>query len=275
MVMEGSIDREERLYRYDGEYKVRLSTEIWEELQKVETPPAYRTGFPTLDSAVGGVVPGELIIVSGWTGHGKTSFLRSVTKSLIGQDILPLWFQFEEPYRQFLEKFQGIDGGVPVFALPERVKQHSVDWVEERIEEGRIKWGVKAVIIDHLHRLLDSRMRRKAILEAGSNNISTFVGANVMAIKQLALRFNMPIFLVAHTGKPNPSDSKDKLDLGSVRDSSFIEQEADLVLYVWRGSSEGSGNLKVAKDRKNGVAGLVVKMIHDRETKTFREADYQ
>lgn len=275
-MVEKDIDREEELYKYNGEYRVRLSTEIWEDLQKIELPPSYRLGFPTLDEAVGGVVPGELIVISGWTGHGKTSFLRTVTKNLIKQEITPLWFQFEETYLQFLGKFQSMGyESIPVFALPERLKDHAVDWLEERIEEGKVKWGIKVVMIDHLHRLLDHRLKKKAILEAGSNNISTFVGANVMAIKQIAIKHDLPVFLIAHTSKPKPADSKEKLDLGSVRDSSFIEQEADLVLYVYRDKREGYGNAKVAKDRKNGVAGMVVKLIHDSKTKTFREADYQ
>jgi hypothetical protein len=73
----------------------------------------------------------------------------------------------------------------------------------------------------------------------------------VRGLKQLALKHRVVVFLVAHMQKTKPDEEP---GLGHIRDSSFVEQEADTVLYVWRQKENKSVTvLKVAKNRKRGI----------------------
>lgn len=275
MVNEGTdgVSKEEELYHYKGEYEVKLSPDIYLELAKLPEIESLNTGLPTVDRLVGGVVPGELILISGWTGGGKTTLARTFTRNFSRNNIMSCWFQFEETHQQFFRKF-GTENiqAIPIFSLPKKNKPESMEWFEERVYESILKYGTKIIFIDHLHRLLDAGLRGNAILKSGGSNVSTFVGANVMNIKRIAIHYNVVICMIAHTTKPQPANSKDVLGLGSVRDSSFIEQESDTVLYVWRSEEhENGGNLKIAKDRKNGTANRIIKMIHDPISKMFGE----
>jgi len=106
--------------------------------------------------------------------------------------------------------------------------------------------NVKAVFIDHLHFLVDL---------ARIGNSSLEIGSIVRNIKKVALRQDVVVFLIAHTKKIK--SGFEELSLGDVRDSSFIEQEADTVLYIWRKEENevdvNRSILKIAKNRKLGT----------------------
>lgn len=270
------VSKEEELYHYRGEYEVKLSSDIYLEEMKKPKVPSIDTGIFLLDELIGGVIPGELITISGWTGGGKTTLARTFTKNFHIQNVMSCWFQFEETYNQFLGKFRASNiKELPVFSLPQKLKAHSMEWYEERVHEAVLKYGVKVIFIDHLHRLLDSELRSSAILRSGSSNISTFVGGNVMEIKAISLRYNIITCMIAHTKKTASAGSKDILGLGSVRDSSFIEQESDTVMYVWRAKQKNGANLKIAKARESGADEKIIWLRHRPETKDFVQHEMQ
>jgi len=276
MVDESEVSKEEELYHYRGEYEVKLSSDLYLEVMKEPKPPTINTDLVLLDSFIGGVELGELVLLSGWTGGGKTTFARTLTRNFHKSNIMTCWFQFEETYRQFFEKFRAENlKSLPVFVLPKKMQPQAMDWFEERVREAIIKYRVKVVFIDHLHRLLDYELKNNSLLRTGSSNVSMFVGANVMNIKRIAVKYNIAIVLIAHTSKTKGEKETDSLGLGSVRDSSFIEQESDTVLYVWRGKKPGTANLKIAKDRKNGTASQVIWLLHNAMTKNFTESENQ
>jgi replicative DNA helicase len=133
--------------------------------------------------------------------------------------------------------------------MPAKLKGNSIDWITERIHEAKVKYRVQAVFVDHLHYLVD--MSR--------HSISIEIGSVMRSIKKLALRFNVCFFLIAHTTKIRPDT---ELDLGDTRDSSFIEQEADNVFYIWRKPHRANeATLKIAKNRRYGVFNQKIPLI--------------
>jgi replicative DNA helicase len=97
-----------------------------------------------------------------------------------------------------------------------------------------------------------------------SRSISYDIGGIVRGLKLLALKHNVVIFLICHTNKTK-NDGLEELNLGDVRDSSFIEQEADAVFYVWRdtATSENESIIKIAKNRKRGIINKKVRLVFD------------
>lgn len=234
------IETEKKLYNYTGEDRILSSHDLEMAFRQEEKTISVKSGIPTIDKLITGFEGGELTVISGLTGNGKTLFNQTLTRNFAKQDINSLWFSYEVRPDNFLKCF---GNKLPLFYMPARLNGNSIDWITTRIHEAKLKYEIKAVFIDHLHYLVD--MNR--------HNMSVEIGAVMRAIKKLALRFNVCFFLIAHTTKIKPET---ELGLGDTRDSSFIEQEADNVFYLWRLKKEGNQNqavLKIAKNRRNGV----------------------
>ncbi len=242
-------EKEALLGQYAGDDKMVYSYEMQSIIKLNRSQPFNIASryFPSLTESIGGFDGGEVIVVSGWTGNGKTTFCQSLTKDFADQSIISAWFSYEvQPY-YFLKKF----GDLPIFVMPMKLQDKDFKWLIDRIWEAKIKYGISVVFIDHLHFVID----------VFSRNISHDIGVVMRKLKKLALQFNICIFLVAHTMKPT-AQTGETLGLGSVRDSGFIEAEADTVLYVWRSKDKENGSfLKIAKDRKNGCINKKIKLL--------------
>ena len=245
---------EKKLYEYKGDDEVVSFENMKKIVADRGTPDIQiKSMIPTLDRTLGDFVGGELVVVSGLTGEGKSLFCQTLTNNFSKQDIGSLWFTYEMPPQYFLKRFEG---NMPLSYLPKELTSNKTDWLEERVLEAKLKFNVKAVFVDHLHFLVDL---------AKIGNSSLEIGSIVRNIKKVALRQNIIIFLIAHTKK---IQSDKELSLGDVRDSSFIEQEADSVLYVWRKEDETIDDelvndrsvLKIAKNRKLGTKNTKIEL---------------
>lgn len=240
------------LIDYDGDDKIISSREIAQIISQEEAPEwQLRLGLPSIDEALGGVDPGNLVIISAPTGNGKTKLSETLTVNFYRQHVNSLWFTFEMPPKQLLKRF---GSNIPMFYLPQEIKSNAMTWLEARIAEAIAKHQVKAVFIDHLHFLFDL---------AGNSNVSLALGSVVRKIKRLALKYNLAIFLIAHTTKVG---YKDQLGLHSIRDSSFVAQEADAVLMLSREFEEDIQGRITYLDR------TVISLEKNRKYGTFSKA---
>lgn len=200
--------------------RVVSSVELLEELSKLEPQKAFNTGFYHLDRMTQGFKEGDLVILSGLTGAGKTEFAVSIAKKFIEQEIWPLFFSYEISSQELLERF-GVP--VPVFYLPRVPKSKSPDWIEAKIIEAIQKFDVKVIFIDHLHYLVDEYTTR-------SKNTSEMLGQMCRDFKQIARRQKVIVVLLAHVRK----FSTTRPNLQDIKDSSGIIQEADTVFIIHR-----------------------------------------
>ena len=241
------IEIEKKLSEYMGEDRIVLSGDMIELIANDSKKEInFKTGFAHLDNILGGCEGGELITISGITGNGKTLFCQTITKNLSQQGIFPLWFSYEVMPKQFLRQF---GEELPNFCLPAKLKGNSLSWLNQRIYEAKIKYNIKAVFLDHLHFLID--------MSAIKHNMSLEIGGIVRGLKKIALEYNIVFFLVAHTNKVR---AEAELDLDHLRDSSFIAQESDSVIFIWRKGEETEAWMKVAKNRKTGIINKKIKM---------------
>lgn len=225
------------------------------ELQKIDTDHTYPLDMKPFDDALlGGFSLGDLVVVAGQSGHGKTSLIQdwSVTLSSGGtsqREKLPsLWFSYEVLAKPLWQKFQGMGAtaDTPLY-MPRFNETGEVDWVIDVIEKAIEKWGIKVVCIDHL-----------GFLRAPKGNYSNSADAvtnTVRALKKLAVKHGLIILLPVHIRKTNSKTP----DLNDIRDSLGIAQEADTVFFIGR-EKDGSGlpsnqaKLWLVKNRKSGIA---------------------
>ena len=258
------IKIETELSQYQGEDRVISSHELAEEIKT--TARVYSkigTGFPTLDRLLGQTEHGELIIVTGPTGEGKTTLLMTITRKLAENNVPAVWFTLEVTPQQFIEKLSnGAD--LPLFYIPRKNEENTIVWIEKRIIESKVKYNTQVVFIDHIHQIFS--------LERFSKNVSLEIGDLVAKIKQIAIDHHLVVYLIAHT-KDNPMSPTAEPRKEDIRDSGLISRLADTIIGIWRipESDDGkSGKRKpiqendtkskiaVFKNRRNGKQGSFV-----------------
>lgn len=200
--------------------RVVSSVEMAAELSQLEPQSTFKTGYLNLDRMTMGFKEGDLVIISGLTGNGKTEYAVSLAKRYIEQDIPPIFFSYEISSQELLERF---GTPVPVFYLPRIPKSKAPTWIEEKIAEGIKNFGTKVVFIDHLHYLVDEYTTR-------NKNTSEMLGQLCRDFKQLARRQKVAIFLMCHVKKFQTT----RPGLNDIKDSSGISQEADAVMIIHR-----------------------------------------
>ena len=250
----------DNLREYEGDDKVVSLTDLQKQLALL--PKArYKlmTGFPSLDAIIEGFRPGNLVTISAPTKQGKTTLAQSFTRGFSENGVASLWFSFEVPMQEFLEHY---GGNIPNAYSPQsfpRNTHRQMEWINLRVQEAIAKYDVKAVFIDHLHFLLGMQ-------ELSTGNTSLMVGGIMRELKRMAMALDVTIFLVAHVKK---SLSNNKPSLEDLRDSSFIAQESDIVLMMWRklqrGTFEYSDKAEVAvrAHRRTGKVGTVTLQHQD------------
>lgn len=251
---EQQIERERILSQYAGEDKVISFEDMNKILAENKTPTLVaKSSFPRLEKLVDGFEGGEVIVISGPTKAGKSLLAQTLTYDFHSQGIPTLWFSYELTPRQFLARFP--KDWMPHAFLPEKMKSNTMDWINDRVLEGKVKYGIKVVMIDHLHFIVDMEKLRNPSLE---------IGAVMRGLKTMAIGHNIIVFLLCHIGKievgkrPTYNDS---------RDSSFIAQECDTFLMVWRlkdNKSQGIINqarLSVELCRRTGTLAKSFKIV--------------
>jgi replicative DNA helicase len=168
----------------------------------------------------------ELVTISGPTKNGKTTFAMYLTKRFIEQEAKPCWFSYEMTPEEFSEKMG--DSPLPLIYTPRSLKTNSVEWLENKIVEAIAKYDANIFFIDHLHFVCD-------ISGKPNENLSSRIGRAMRELKTMAVKWNVCIFLVAHTTKIRATEDP---TVASLRDSSFIAQESNTVLYVRRMGTE-------------------------------------
>ena len=257
-------EKETKLAEYSGDDRIVSSHELAKELEKTQDSEfIVRTGVPSLDRLMdGGVEAGELIVVTGPTGEGKTTFLMTVTKNMAENEVASVWFTLEVTPRQFIKKITK-KGQLPLFYLPLENTDNQIQWLEDRIVEAKVKHNVRVVFIDHLHQIFSmAKMDR-------THNVSLEIGDLTAKIKNMALQHNLAIFLIAHT-KDDPTGSSREPRKEDIRDSGLISRLADSIIGLWRvtndekidatkrkviGEDDDKAKVRIFKNRRNGRLG--------------------
>lgn len=244
------------------------------------------TGFTDLDYLTAGLHPGELIVISGGTSMGKTSFSLNIAEYVAMRAGMPIAiFSTELTAKQVSQRLISSYKNIPLKNLRngqlkgdelQRMGEaitdiansrnvfiddsasFSVSEVCDRARElNRTVKQLGLIVIDNIHMLKCEEKAESRAVEL--SNITT-------DLKALAKELSCPIISTAHINR-NVDDRFDKRPIiGDIRDSCTIEQTADVVIFLYRdvihfeeikGTDDERNAEAIIRKQRNGQTGTI------------------
>jgi len=267
------------------ELDTRCSNEEWNQISGLPT------GIKDLDRMTSGLQPGDLIIVAGRPSMGKTALAVSIGQHVASEAELPvLIFTLETQARQLTQRIICSTAGIDTHRLRNAVMLDD-DW--SLLTRAIQKLGEKPMFIDDTPRLsqseLVSRARRfsRQHGKAGliivdylqllaDSHITTInletraatIGAITRSLKNLAKELGCPVIALSQVNRAVEGRPNKRPVLSDLRDAGAIEEDADVVLFVYRDEiynpespDRGTAEIIIGKQR-NGPTGAIRTICH-------------
>jgi replicative DNA helicase len=226
------------------------------------------TGLRDLDTKMGGLQPSDLIIVAGRPGMGKTSLATNIayniarayrgelqadgtTKAVNGGAVG--FFSCEMSGEQLATRILAERTGIPSSSIRrggiseldfEKIRESSIElqslpfYVDEtgglsisqltaRARRLKRQKGLDLIVIDYIQLLSGSAKR-------GNENRVQEITEITTNLKALAKELNVPVIALSQLSRQVESRDDKRPQLSDLRESGSIEQDADVVLFVFR-----------------------------------------
>lgn len=267
------------------------------------------TGLRELDKLTNGWQNGDLIIIAARPGMGKSAFTKACIKEAVKRKMPVALVSLEMTNRQVVGRLLGEDVGESSQALMmgKFEKEKTFIALNKAISNYYNDQGLSLVHFDDSSSMNITELRAKAkrlkkkmdirllivdylqLLDGGEDNEGRVneIGKISRGLKQIAKELNIPVIALAQLSRAVESQGGlMKPKLSHLRESGSIEQDADLVGFIWRPGyyieqgidafqdytyrdqpiEEGFTEIIVAKHR-NGPLGVIAARFIGRLTK--------
>ena len=265
------------------------------------SPGALRgvaTGYIDLDNILAGLQKSNLVILAARPSLGKTTLALDIARRVAIENkmkvgIFSLEMSKEELTDRFLcaqagvglwkmrtgklgkDDFPAIGHAMGVLAEADLFidDSPSSNIMEVRTKARRLSLerGLDLIVIDYLQ-LMEGRNKENRVQE---------VAEITRALKSIAREINIPVLALSQLSRAVESRSPAIPKLSDLRESGTIEQDADVVMFIYRKAADKSrdcppeerhiAEIHIAKHR-NGPTGIV-RLFFDEERVTFRNLD--
>lgn len=239
---------EEKYQAQKGEVELGLLSDYTEEAQFILDHwgqiMGHSSGYHSVDILTKGFVAGEMSIVGAETSVGKTTFMCNLAVNMAKQGLTVLFVSLETDKPNLTAKIAKIAGKdferIAPFIAVNRSDELNWKSVDKLVEHATNEMGVSAIFIDHLH-----------YFSRELDKVAEDLGRITKEMKKNAIRHKIPIILASHVRK---LEGKKKADINDLRGSSYIAQDADVVLMLAR-SKEKPKHILVtcSKNRNRGI----------------------
>ena len=215
------------------------------------------TGFANLDEKTGGFRPGQLIVLAGRPSMGKTAlalnlifndfFFNQNTSDAARGDVI--FFSLEMSSQQLTQRiFKSYLDLTPHFSRDQtqiakaeslianfRASNIFIDTnnttdifqIQAKLRKWVQKRKLRLIVIDYLQLL-------KTVHKKSFENRNLEIGFWTRTLKEMALEFQIPIICLSQLSRNVEKRENKRPLLSDLRDSGSIEQDADLVLFLYR-----------------------------------------
>jgi replicative DNA helicase len=295
------IDRAEQMVfdisqsRVTGEFEpiAELITENYAELEQAATA-GHRTvgcqsGFRDLDEKIGGFQPSNLIILAARPSMGKTALalniarnvavdqqkgvavfslemskMEVVTRMMCSEARVDIW-RVRRSVMQPKEWSQLAAGCTPLHAAPIFIDDSaSLNLMEMRAKARRLKARQKnlgLVIVDYLQLMVG---------DTSAENRQQEISRISRGLKILARELEVPVLALSQLSRQVEQRAGNKPVLSDLRESGALEQDADVVLFIYRDEvynrdspDKGTAEIIVGKQRNGPIGECKMAFIQD------------
>lgn len=273
----------------------RIKELLWPTMERIEalqrggkTITGVASGFNDLDELTSGFQPADLIIVAARPSMGKTAFTLNVAQYAAIEHGVPVaFFSLEMSKESLVQRMltsearidaqrlrKGLlrDDDFPRLARAAGILSSAPVWIDDtpgmtllemRSKARRLKTdsGVGLVVVDYLQLMqgpTNSESRQQEVSQISRG------------LKALAKELNVPVVALSQLSRAPEQRTGDnkRPQLSDLRESGAIEQDADLIMFLYRqefydgpldkdgNSLEGKAEVIVGKQR-NGPTGIV------------------
>jgi len=254
-------------------------------LNEAENQSVTKTGFNSLDAVIGGGLhPGDLVILAGRPGMGKTAFLLNLLVK-ITKTYPSAMFSLEMPKVQLAIRVICTEAGLKMsdvragnitpkdWSLITRTAERLSGiqlWVDDASSISIQELRAKIRYIQRENRKTKSNKKLRVVgidylqLMRGerAQNREQEVSGITRALKSLAKEEDVCIVALSQLNRSTENQSNKRPGLKDLRESGAIEQDADMVMFLYRegyyneDEDQHSAEIIIAKQR-NGATTMV------------------
>ena len=252
----------------------------------------HSTGFRDLDKLTLGLQDGDLILVAGRPSMGKTAFGLSIAANFIENNIPAVFYSLEMSSRSVMYR---------LISILSRVELKKIFQAKELTDSDFEKIGKAVELLEKSNFFIDdtsalspseilSRSRKlkrenpdlgliiidyMQLMRADTRNDNRVSEMNEISrsLKALAKELDLPVIALSQLNRAPETRTGKRPVLADLKDSGAIEQDADIVTFVFRAEkyeqdleNKGLAIIDVAKHR-NGPTGSVKLHFSDKYTK--------
>ncbi|MCU7493813.1 MAG: AAA family ATPase [Ignavibacteria bacterium] len=214
------------------------------------------TLIPNLDRQITGIPKNQVTIIAARPGMGKTDLMLQLMRNFMRQGLKPGIFSLEMDAKSLLIRNLSeaanintltIDGRElnqeEINMLIQAAKKYSLDdyivddtprqnpeSIKAKINYWRLRHKVDVIIIDYLTLIQTRYQKQRYDLE---------IGELVKDLRSLAKQTGVPIVILSQLNRDSEKRISHRPQLGDLRESGSIEQEAHLVLLLYRPAEYG------------------------------------
>lgn len=212
-------------------------------------PHGYPSGWRCFDSLLGGIRTGELTVLTGHTGSGKSAFGTSLMVQMAALGVPVVGASFENSPLDFrwrimqrivgkyphvrpdgsgvamsrVERENGLAvlAELPLYVVDKFGSMETKEFVEI-CEYAKRRLGARFVLLDHLHFMTQGALDRERFV----------LSESIHKLKETAIKLDLAVWVVCHPSR-NARDKKSP-DATDLHGSAALEQVADNVVAVQR-----------------------------------------
>jgi len=266
-------------------------------------PPAYKTGYSSLDSFIG-FTPGAITLIAGRPSHGKTTFMFNLLleMSKLYQDESFYFFTYEEPLknisikllnrlidtdlRGYFSEAKGLPTPTNYEFIKSYIKAKRTDisqieegkgLLQELIDSQRIKVIDRNYSVEELSSLIAYITKRERIgclfidyiqrmrTDAKTQDMRTKIAHISDSVLQIAKNSGLPIILGAQLNRATQDSKGGKPKLENLKEAGNLEEDANTVLSVYNESREKDETSEGESYKGVREVELEIKALKNRE----------
>lgn len=218
------------------------------------------TGLRDLDRLTGGLVYPDLVIIAGRPSMGKTALAIQIAEIVSKRDPAAV-FSLEMSRRQLGHRMLKYHESITnrgeavrhLFGLNMQIDDTpavTIGHIRSRCRRIKRQHGLSLIVVDYLQ-----------LMKGQGNTRNEEIGSISRGLKEIAKEFSVPVIALSQLSREVEKRGDKRPVMSDLRESGEIEQDADLILFVYRDevyddSSEAKGTAEIiCRKNRNGAIG--------------------